>query len=86
MALFPTSAAPTVAGSLAAAVPFLPQEQRLAIGSFKGECTALGSGFFQAMAELASGDFASADSSDEALRRRAQRLRRRRGPMIFNRC
>ncbi|AZO32256.1 MULTISPECIES: antitoxin Xre/MbcA/ParS toxin-binding domain-containing protein [unclassified Mesorhizobium] len=58
--------ASAIAGSLAAAVPFLPQEQRLAIGSFKGECTALASGFFQAMAELASGDFASADSSDES--------------------
>ncbi|RVC48019.1 hypothetical protein EN759_40735, partial [Mesorhizobium sp. M00.F.Ca.ET.038.03.1.1] len=33
--------ASTIAGSLAAAVPFLPQAQRLAIAPFKGECAAL---------------------------------------------
>lgn len=55
-----------IAGGLAAAVPFLPQAQRLAIGSFNGECTALASEFFRALAEFARGGFASINSADES--------------------
>ncbi|MGX5805858.1 antitoxin Xre/MbcA/ParS-like domain-containing protein [Bradyrhizobium sp. Arg314] len=58
--------ASTVAGSLAAAVPFLPQAQQRVIGSFKGECTALASEFFRALADFARGGLASANSADES--------------------
>jgi hypothetical protein len=45
-----------VAGHMAAALPFLPQGQRLAVGSFKGEWSGLASDFFRMMAErIASG-------------------------------
>ncbi|CDX13908.1 conserved hypothetical protein [Mesorhizobium sp. SOD10] len=45
-----------VAGHVAAALPFLPQGQRLAVGSFKGEWSGLASDFFRIMAEkIASG-------------------------------
>ncbi|MDX8498934.1 DUF2384 domain-containing protein [Mesorhizobium sp. VK4C] len=59
------ASASAVAGSVAAAVPFLPQAQRLAIGSFKGECTALASEFFRALADFSRGGLASANSADE---------------------
>ncbi|MFB9984576.1 hypothetical protein ACFSQQ_39885 [Mesorhizobium kowhaii] len=39
-----------IAGSVAAALPFLPQAQSLAIGSLKGDLTALASEFFRTMA------------------------------------
>lgn len=41
--------ASALAGSVAAALPFLPQAQRLAIDSFKGDRTALVSEFFRTM-------------------------------------
>ncbi|MDG4873717.1 DUF2384 domain-containing protein [Mesorhizobium sp. WSM4935] len=45
-----------VAGHMAAALPFLPQGQRLAVGSFKGGWSSLASDFFRMMAErIASG-------------------------------
>lgn len=45
-----------VAGHVAAALPFLPHGQRLAVGSVKGEWSGLASGFFRIMAErIASG-------------------------------
>lgn len=43
--------ATAMAGGVAAALPFLPQAQRLAITSFKGSWTGLASEFFRAMAE-----------------------------------
>ena len=70
--------AAALAGSIAAALPFLPQTQRLAIGSFKGEWSALASEFFRTVADKAVGGgtanagtanagpgTASADSADE---------------------
>src|SRR5438445_12217 len=39
-----------IAGSVAAALPFLSQAQRLAIGSFKGEWSALASEFVHTIA------------------------------------
>jgi len=43
--------AAALAGSIAAALPFLPQTQRLAIGSFKGEWSALASEFFRTVGD-----------------------------------
>lgn len=43
--------ASVIAGSLVAALPFLSQAQRLAIGSFKGDFTALATEFFRTMAD-----------------------------------
>lgn len=40
-----------IAGSVAAALPFLPYAQRLAIGSFRGDLPALTAEFFRMMAE-----------------------------------
>jgi len=40
-----------VAGHVAAALPYLPQAQRLAIGSFEGEWTGLASDFFRVMTD-----------------------------------
>ncbi|SFN72418.1 Protein of unknown function [Mesorhizobium sp. NFR06] len=58
--------ASAIAGSIAAALPFLQQAQRLAIGSFKGDSTALASEFFRTMADkIARGDSAAADSASE---------------------
>ncbi|GLR45656.1 hypothetical protein GCM10007880_61740 [Mesorhizobium amorphae] len=55
--------ASAIAGSLAAALPFLPQAQRLAIGSFKGDLTALATEFFRTMADkIARGGLAEAAS------------------------
>ncbi|MGX5802203.1 antitoxin Xre/MbcA/ParS-like domain-containing protein [Bradyrhizobium sp. Arg314] len=49
-----------IAGHMAAALPFLPLAQRLAIGSFKGEWTRLAADFFRVMADrIASDDSAS---------------------------
>ena len=50
-----------IAGSIAAALPFLSQTERLAVSSFKGEWTALATEFFRAMADkIARGGMASA--------------------------
>ncbi|RUW64431.1 antitoxin Xre/MbcA/ParS toxin-binding domain-containing protein [Mesorhizobium sp. M4B.F.Ca.ET.049.02.1.2] len=57
--------ASTIAGSLAAAVPFLPQAQRLAIGPFKGECAALAPEIFRRLGEFARGGSASANRADD---------------------
>ncbi|MDX8480890.1 MULTISPECIES: antitoxin Xre/MbcA/ParS toxin-binding domain-containing protein [Mesorhizobium] len=61
------ASASAIAGSVAAVVPFLPQAQRLSIGSFKGECAALVSEFFSSVADVAHGGLASANSADESL-------------------
>lgn len=45
--------AAALAGGIAAALPFLPQAQRLAIDSFKGEWTVLASEFFRTVADKA---------------------------------
>ncbi|WP_348631725.1 hypothetical protein [Mesorhizobium sp. M1D.F.Ca.ET.234.01.1.1] len=59
--------ASAIAGSVAAALPFLPQVQRLAITSLKGGWTELTSELFRAMAEkIAGADQAGADSADES--------------------
>jgi hypothetical protein len=65
--------ASALAGSMAAALPFLPQAQRLAIGSFKGDWTALVSEFFRtAPARIASGA-PMADQSPEHMPQEAGR-------------
>ncbi|WP_192385227.1 antitoxin Xre/MbcA/ParS toxin-binding domain-containing protein [Mesorhizobium silamurunense] len=59
--------ASAIAGSVAAALPFLPQAQRLAITSFKGGWAEPTSELFRAMAEkLARADQAGVDSVDES--------------------
>lgn len=59
--------ASAIAGSVAAALPFLPQVQRLAITSLKGGWTELTSELFRAMAErIAGADQAGAESADES--------------------
>ncbi|OHV87761.1 antitoxin Xre/MbcA/ParS-like domain-containing protein [Mesorhizobium sp. ORS 3428] len=63
-ALVSTSA---VAGAIAAALPFLPHAQRLAVTSFKGGWSALASEFFSTMAEkLARADSRDTKSPDES--------------------
>ncbi|TIO83003.1 MAG: hypothetical protein E5X98_09340, partial [Mesorhizobium sp.] len=58
--------ATAMAGGVAAALPFLPQAQRLAITSFKGSWTGLASEFFRAMAEkIARAEPRDAGSRDE---------------------
>jgi len=58
--------ASAIAGSVAAALPFLPQGQRLAITSLKGGWAELASEFFRTMAEkIARSDQAGAESVDE---------------------
>ncbi|WP_348627040.1 antitoxin Xre/MbcA/ParS toxin-binding domain-containing protein [Mesorhizobium sp. WSM3873] len=58
--------AAAMAGGVAAALPFLPQAQRLAITSFKGSWTGLASEFFRAMAEkIARAELRDAGSRDE---------------------
>ncbi|RWD60376.1 MAG: hypothetical protein E5V89_26025 [Mesorhizobium sp.] len=58
--------ASAIAGSVAAALPFLPQVQRLAIASFKGGWTELTSEFFRAAAEkIVRAGQAGAGSVDE---------------------
>ncbi|MDX8444337.1 antitoxin Xre/MbcA/ParS toxin-binding domain-containing protein [Mesorhizobium captivum] len=58
--------ASAMAGSVAAALPFLPQAQRLAISSVKGGWTELTSEFFRSMAErIARADQSGADSPGE---------------------
>ncbi|RWD35142.1 MAG: DUF2384 domain-containing protein [Mesorhizobium sp.] len=47
------ASASAIAGGFAAAFPFLPQTQRLAIGSLKGDWTALASAFFSMTANKA---------------------------------
>ncbi|AMY03621.1 hypothetical protein AB0V79_27135 [Mesorhizobium ciceri] len=59
--------ASAIAGSVAAALPFLPQAQRLAIGSFKGGLTALASEFFRMMADkTASGGWTGTGRTSES--------------------
>lgn len=68
------ASASVIAGSIAAALPFLSQTERLAVSSFKGEWTALATEFLRAMADnIARGGtasagpgMASADSADES--------------------
>ncbi|TPJ82751.1 antitoxin Xre/MbcA/ParS toxin-binding domain-containing protein [Mesorhizobium sp. B2-6-2] len=56
-----------IAGHVAAALPFLPSAQRLAIDSFKGDWTGLAADFLRAIAEkIASGDSTLPDRSFEA--------------------
>lgn len=66
------ASASRIAGHVAAALPFLPPAQRLAIGSFKGEWTDLASDFFRLMANRAASDGSAI--SDRALERSAPRL------------
>ena len=57
--------ASAIAGNVAAALPFLPLPQRLAVNSFKGDLTALASEFFRSMADgIAPNDAVDADSAD----------------------
>ncbi|MGX5805111.1 antitoxin Xre/MbcA/ParS-like domain-containing protein [Bradyrhizobium sp. Arg314] len=57
--------ASAIAGGLAAAVPFLPQAQRLAIGSFKGECAAFAPEFFRRFGEFTRCGPAGANRADD---------------------
>lgn len=50
------ASASNVAGHVAAALPFLPQGQRLAVGSFKGDWGGLASDFFRIIAERLASD------------------------------
>ncbi|RUW21055.1 MAG: DUF2384 domain-containing protein [Mesorhizobium sp.] len=60
------ASASAIAGSVAAALPFLSQTQRLAITSFKGGWTELTSAFFRAMAEkIVRADQAGAETVGE---------------------
>ncbi|BCM16902.1 hypothetical protein MJ8_06630 [Mesorhizobium sp. J8] len=59
------ASASKVAGHVAAALPFLPQGQRLAVGSFKGDWGSLASDFFRIMAERITSD--GSPISDAAL-------------------
>ncbi|UCI26194.1 antitoxin Xre/MbcA/ParS toxin-binding domain-containing protein [Mesorhizobium sp. B2-8-5] len=61
------TSASKIAGHVAAALPFLPPAQRLAIGSFKGEWTDLASDFLRVMTEKATSDGAAI--SDRAFER-----------------
>ncbi|MDX8441108.1 antitoxin Xre/MbcA/ParS toxin-binding domain-containing protein [Mesorhizobium australafricanum] len=54
-----------IAGHVAAALPFLPPVQRLAIGSFKGGWTGLAADFFRVITDK----IASDDSADRAFER-----------------
>ncbi|KUM23466.1 hypothetical protein AU467_08880 [Mesorhizobium loti] len=57
--------ASAMAGAVAAALPFLPQAQRLAITSLKGGWTELTSEFFRTMAEKIARAEAGTESTDE---------------------
>lgn len=58
--------ASAIAGSVAAVLPFLPQAQRLAIGSLKGDSTAIASEFFRTMAnKIARCDLTGTDRASE---------------------
>ncbi|RAZ91206.1 hypothetical protein DPM33_07765 [Mesorhizobium hawassense] len=60
--------ASALAGGVAAALPFLPRTQRLAIDSFKGDWTALVSEFFRTMSgRIASGGSAVSDQASERM-------------------
>ncbi|TPI28978.1 DUF2384 domain-containing protein [Mesorhizobium sp. B3-1-6] len=61
------TSASKIAGHVAAALPFLPPAQRLAIGSFKGEWTDLASDFLRVMTGKATSDGAAI--SDRAFER-----------------
>ncbi|WP_348628129.1 hypothetical protein [Mesorhizobium sp. M1B.F.Ca.ET.045.04.1.1] len=66
--------ASAVAGGIAAALPFLPQAQRLAITSFKGSWTEIASDFYRAMAEKITGaGQAGTDRADGLSRPLAER-------------
>jgi len=59
--------ASAIAGSVAAALPFLTRAQRLAINSARGEWPVLASEFFRAMTDkVDQADSAGVDSTDEA--------------------
>jgi len=63
--------ASAIAGSVAAALPFLPLAQRLAINSARGEWPVLTSKFFRAMTDgVEQSGSAGVDGTDEALRTR----------------
>ncbi|RUU58296.1 antitoxin Xre/MbcA/ParS toxin-binding domain-containing protein [Mesorhizobium sp. M2C.T.Ca.TU.002.02.1.1] len=61
------ASASRIAGHVAAALPFLPPAQRLAISSFKGEWTDLASDFFRVMTNKTASDGSA--TSDRALER-----------------
>lgn len=61
------TSASKIAGHVAAALPFLPPAQRLAIGSFKGEWTDLASDFLRVMTNKVASDGAAI--SDRAFER-----------------
>lgn len=65
------TSASKIAGHMAAALPFLPPAQRLAIGSFKGEWTDLASDFLRAMAGKIASD--GSTMSERASERSPQR-------------
>ncbi|WP_217571683.1 antitoxin Xre/MbcA/ParS toxin-binding domain-containing protein [Mesorhizobium sp. GbtcB19] len=66
--------ASVLAGSVAAALPFLPQTQRVAIDSFKGDWTALVSEFFRTMpGRIASADSPVPDQASERMPPKAGR-------------
>ncbi|TPL48325.1 antitoxin Xre/MbcA/ParS toxin-binding domain-containing protein [Mesorhizobium sp. B2-4-6] len=63
------ASASKIAGHVAAALPFLPPAQRLAVGSFKGKWTDLASDFFRVMTNEVASDGAAI--SDRAFERSA---------------
>lgn len=63
------TSASKIAGHVAAALPFLPPAQRLAVGSFKGKWTDLASDFFRVMTNKVASD--GAVISDRAFERSA---------------
>ena len=70
------ASASIIAGSVAAALPFLPQAQRLAVGSFKGDWTGLAADFFRAVADRVA-SHASESAAPETARLPAQPLAER---------
>ncbi|TPN89705.1 DUF2384 domain-containing protein [Mesorhizobium sp. CU2] len=56
------ASASIIAGSVAAALPFLPQAQRLAVASFKGDWTGLVADFFRTVADRIASDRPAASS------------------------
>jgi len=74
-----------IAGHVAAALPFLPPAQRLAVGSFKGEWTGLAADFFRVVADKIASDgsalsdpaFERASPKPETARPTAQQIAER---------
>ena len=67
--------ASALAGAVTATLPFLPQAQRLAVDSFKGDWTALASEFFRTMSgRIASGGSPASDQASERMPPEAGRL------------